>query len=139
MKFNLSNALDRAKFKLKVNSFYEKKSTVELTEKKTNRTLDQNSLFHLWIKVFADDVGYVSLTDCKADVKKHFLGMRESENKFTGVTEYRQIDTHTLSVGEMSAFMDKFKIWAQNEFSCYLPYFGDAGFEEMNDYYKNKI
>jgi hypothetical protein len=139
MIFNLSNDFDRAKFKVRCNSLYNKGCTVELTEKKKNRTIDQNSLFHLWVKVFAEEVGYVSLSDCKADVKQQLLGKRESENKVTGLTEYRQIDTHTLSVDEMSNFLDKFKIWAQNDFGVYLPYIGDSGFEEMIDYYKNKI
>lgn len=139
MKFNLANEFDREKFKLRCNALYDKKCSVELTEKKDNRTTDQNSLFHFWIKVFADEVGYLSFEDCKADIKKHLLGMRESINKVTKQTEMRQIDTHTLSVTEMSAFMDKFKIWAQNDYGCYLPYYGDAGYEEMINYYKNKI
>lgn len=139
MIFNLANEFEREKFKARCNKLYKNGNTVELTEKKKNRTIDQNSLFHLWVKVFADETGYLSLSDCKADIKQQLLGKRESENKLTGLTEYRQIDTHTLSVDEMSAFMDKFKIWAQNEFGVYLPYICDNGFEEMTDYYKNKI
>jgi hypothetical protein len=40
-----------------------------------------------------------------------------------------------MEQGEMSDLMTKLKAWAQEELGCYLPYFKDAGFEElMNNY-----
>ena len=43
-----------------------------------------------------------------------------------------------MSTSELSSFMDKMKIWAQSELGCYLPYFGDPGYEEMASEYNGK-
>ena len=43
-----------------------------------------------------------------------------------------------MSASELSSFMDKMKIWAQSELGCYLPYFGDPGYEEMVAEYNGK-
>lgn len=52
MLYNLDNILDRERFKRKVNSLYESRRVVELTEK-SNRTRSQNSYLHLIIGYLA--------------------------------------------------------------------------------------
>lgn len=100
------------------------------------RTLDQNGLFHLWVKVLADETGEPSLKRCKRDIKRTILGMREDVNRFTGEVIQDDYRTSEMSVGELSSFMDKMKIWAQTELGCYLPYWKDPGYEEMVSEYK---
>lgn len=51
----------------------------------------------------------------------------------TDIQNIQQVDykTSEMSTSELSSFMDKMKMWAQSELGCYLPYFGDPGYEEM--------
>ena len=137
MKFNLSNQFDLAKFKVYSEKLIGKTCIVELTEKQKNRTIGQNDLFHKWIAVFADFIGEPSRENCKRDVKRYFLGMKEVVNRFTGEIEKDDYKTSEMTVNELADFMNKFKIWADAEYGCYLPYFKDAGFEEMMEQYKN--
>lgn len=103
--------------------------------KRKQRTLNQNALFHLWIQVIADHAGYTSLEDCKRDVKRALLGMREDMNKITGETQMVDYQTSSMTTSELSSLMDKMKVWAQTDLGCYLPYFGDPGYEEMYQQY----
>ncbi|REC35378.1 NinB/YbcN family protein [Parabacteroides distasonis] len=64
----------------------------EITKKARRRTLNQNALFHLWCQVISDHIGYASLEDCKRDVKRTLLGMREDTNRITGETKGRLPD-----------------------------------------------
>ena len=137
MKFNLANNFELEKYKTYSEKLIEKACIVELTEKKKKRTIDQNSLFHLWVAVFADFIGEPSKESCKRDVKRELLGQKVCKNIFTGQSEFEDYKTSEMTTKELGEFMDKFKIWAQTEYGCYLPYFGDAGYEEMIEQYKN--
>ena len=137
MNFNLANKFDLAKFRVYSEKLIGKACKVELTEKQKKRTIDQNSLFHLWVAVFADFIGELSREACKRDIKRELLGQKVCKNIFTGQSEYEDYKTSEMTTKELASFMDKFKIWAQAEYGCYLPYFGDAGYEEMIERYKN--
>jgi hypothetical protein len=136
MRFNLSNKFEIEKYNAYSEKLKKKGCIVDLTEKQKKRTLDQNALFHVWVAVFADFIGEASRTDCKRDIKRHLLGMREVTNCITGEVEKDDYETSKMTVGELSGFMDKFKAWAGVE-GCYLPYWKDAGYEEMMEQYKN--
>lgn len=99
--------------------------------KAKSRTLSQNALFHVWCRVLADNLGYLSPDNCKYDVKKHLLGLKERANRITGEVEYDEYKTSEMSKEEMKEFMDRMKIWAAAELNIYLPYWKDAGYEEM--------
>jgi hypothetical protein len=104
------------------------------------RTISQNALFHTWISVIADAVGYTSNEDCKRDAKRHILGQKEVANRLTGAIEKEDYKTSEMSVADLQKFMDKMKVWAMQDFGIYLPYFGDVGYEEMiNEYSKKSI
>ena len=92
----------------------------------------------MWVQVIADHAGYTSFENCKRDIKRALLGTKGEANRFTG--EIQQVDykTSEMSTSELSSFMDKMKIWAQSELGCYLPYFGDPGYEEMASEYNVK-
>ena len=137
MKFNLSNKYELAKFKVYAEKLIGKACIVELTEKQKNRTIGQNDLFHKWISVFADHIGEPSFEACKRDVKRYLLGQKIVTNVFTKKDQYEDYKTSEMSIEQLAKFMSKFKIWAQTEFGCYLPYFGDPGYEEMIEQYKN--
>jgi hypothetical protein len=136
MKFDGANRYDAQKARCYLEKLIEKGKKFELTEKLPNRTTSQNALFHVWIAVFADFVGYESREDCKRDVKRHLLGMEECVNHLTGEIEKRDYETHTMTTKQMGNLMDRFKTFALNEYGCYLPYAGDDGYSElMAQYY----
>lgn len=131
MIFKTDNTFERERAKVYFNKLISSGKTIEVTEKRKVRTLNQNALFHIWVQVIAEHVGYTSFENCKRDIKRTLLGTREEANRITG--EIQQVDykTSEMSTSELSSFMDKMKIWAQTELGCYLPYYGDPGYEEM--------
>lgn len=135
MVFNTRNAFDRERAITYFNKIIKSGEFIEVSMKRKQRTLNQNALFHLWIQVIADHAGYTSLEDCKRDVKRALLGMREDMNKITGETQMADYQTSSMTTSELSSLMDKMKVWAQTDLGCYLPYFGDPGYEEMYQQY----
>jgi hypothetical protein len=136
MIFKLSNKFDAERARAYLSKLIARGGTAELTEKRPARTLDQNALFHVWIAVFADFAGYESKADCKRDIKRVILGQREYVNRLTGEIERTDYETHLMDTKQMSVLMDRFKSWALSEQGCYLPFYGDIGYEEMmNEYY----
>lgn len=140
MIFHTLNAFEREKAKVYFNRLVAQKKDIEVKEKKRpdKRTLDQNNLFHLWVSVIADDLGYTDKDACKRDVKRTILGQKEDVNRLTG--EVIQVDYRTseMTVSELASFMDKMKAWAQTDLGIYLPYWKDPGYEEMYQIYKNR-
>ena len=135
MVFNTRNAFDRERAITYFNKIIKSGEFIEVSMKRKQRTLNQNALFHLWIQVIADHAGYTSLEDCKRDVKRALLGMREVMNKITGETQMVDYQTSSMTPSELCSLMDKMKVWAQTDLGCYLPYFGNPGYEEMYQQY----
>lgn len=135
MVFNTRNAFDRERAITYFNKIIKSGEFIEISMKRKQRTLNQNALFHLWIQVIADHAGYTSLEDCKRDVKRALLGMREDTNRITGERQKVDYQTSAMTTSELSSLMDKMKVWAQTDLGCYLPYFGDPGYEEMYQQY----
>lgn len=140
MIFHTANAFEREKAKVYFNRLLNQRRDIEVKEKKRSdkRTLDQNNLFHLWVSVIADDIGYTDKEACKRDIKRTILGMKEDVNRITG--EVIQVDYRTseMTVSELASFMDKMKAWAGTDLGIYLPYWKDPGYEEMYQMYKNR-
>lgn len=113
----------------------DKKFIAEIKEKREKRTLDQNGLFHVWIKVFAEFTGERSLEACKRDVKRTLLGLKETVNIFTGEIQKEEYHTSEMDTKEMAELMTAFKEWAMSEWGCYLPYWKDAGYDDMINQY----
>lgn len=142
MIFHTASDYERLKAEAYFNRLVAQKKDIEVKEKKKSdkRTLDQNALFHLWVSVIADDLGYTDKEACKRDVKRTILGQKEDVNRLTG--EVIQVDYRTseMTVSELASFMDKMKAWASTDLGIYLPYFGDPGYEEMiNAYGHEKV
>ena len=112
-----------------------KKAKVDITEKKGKRTPNQNDLFHVWVKVFADFIGDHDLDSVKREVKSTLLGQIEVTNRFTGQKELTDVKTSAMDVGQMYEFMKKFKEWAFSDYGCYLPDEKDRGYAEMLNSY----
>lgn len=143
MIYNSLNAFDREKAKARFEKLIKKRATFDLTEKQNPKEADirsgqQNKTVHLWFSVMADFFGYTSNDDCKRDAKRAILGQLSYDNPLTGKTELRDYETHLMTVSELGSFMNKFKIWALSDHGCYLPYFGDPGYDEMVQMHKNR-
>ena len=136
--FKSANIFDAKSAEAYLSKLISKKETFAIETVGKQRTLDQNDLFHLWVKVVADEIGEPSFERCKRDIKRMILGMKEDVNRFTGEVIHVDYKTSEMSVSELSSFMDKMKIWAQTELGCYLPYWKDPGYEEMVSEYKYK-
>lgn len=134
--FKSANLFDAKSAEAYMAKLIAKKETFAIETISKQRTLDQNALFHLWVKVVADEIGEPSFERCQRDIKRTILGMKEDVNRFTGEVIQDDYKTSEMSVGELSSFMDKMKIWAQTELGCYLPYYKDPGYEEMASEYK---
>ena len=135
MKFDLTNAFEREKAKVYFDKLHKKGCKIELSEKQKIRSIAANNLFHLWIAVFAEHIGELELDVVKRYVKRALLGTREVVIKATGETQVEDFKTSAMSTKELSDFMDKFKMWADTEFGCYLPYIFEPGYEEMIEHY----
>lgn len=133
MLFDTNNELQAQQGEAYYNKLRKEKKLVEITEKRVmpTRTSQQNKTVHMWFGVFADFTGNPSREETKEQVIRAILGRKPRFNPYTGKEEMVDYHTHEMTVDELSAFMDKFKIWALTEFGCYLPYFGDPGYEEM--------
>lgn len=143
MILNTMNAFDRKKAEVYFHKLITKRAVIELTEKHKPtedelRTKQQNKTIHMWFAVVADDLGYTSTEDCKRDVKRAVLGQQEYFNTITRKIELKDYETHLMNISELANFMNKFKIWAQTELGIYLPYYKDAGYQEMCQMYQNR-
>lgn len=134
MKYNPKRQLDIQQAKTYFNRLINGTEVFELrvTKKRNN---DQNALLHAWIRVLQDHLGYTSFEDCKRDVIREIIGQRNYRNPLNGKIEQTDFRTSEMEQGEMSDMMTKLKAWAQEDLGCYLPYFKDAGFEELMNTY----
>lgn len=131
MLFNLANKDDRIRAEAQFKKLAAGGKRIVLAEKRPVRTLSQNALLHLWIKVIAGHLGYTSLEDCKTDIKRTLLGCRMRFDIISCEVVKDEYRTSEMSPAELSGFMDTLKAWALQEFNISLPYFGEPGYEDM--------
>ena len=123
MIYDLNNILDRERFKRRVNSLYEKRVIVTLTEKQ-QRTLNQNNYLHLILGYFASETGntieYVKREYFKRYCNKDlFVYVKKDVLLKIDIEELRS--SKDLSKEEMSVAIDRFRNWAAAEGGIHLP------------------
>lgn len=118
MRFNLSNKGEVQRVKTRLNFLYKKGATIEIVEKRKQRTRKQNSYLHLILTLFAMETGYtleeVKQDIFKRDVCKEFFEYKKGERTF-----YRS--TSDLDTGEMTSAIEKFRNWSSVTAGIYLP------------------
>jgi len=140
MIYRNSDPLVKAQFLYRANKFAEKGATVEMVEKRPmteeeRRTLSQNKIVWYWFNVFADATGCTP-KEAHDNVLNAILGERWEYNPITRGKRPAEWHTSEMSKAQLSRFMDMFKAWAGEEpFNVYLPYYGDAGYDEMIEKY----
>lgn len=125
MQYDLSNQLDKERFKLKCNALYLKGGVVELTEK-VFKTPNQNRYLHLLLGVIAMETGN-SLEDVKREYFKRMVNPEifmsyKTDPRGNSIAVYRSITA--VSKEELSTAIDRFKKWAAEQ-GIYLPSPGD--------------
>lgn len=131
MQYDLTNSLDKEKFKVKCNALYKKGAVVELTEK-VFRTPNQNRYLHLLLGVVAMETGN-TIEDVKREYFKNLVNPEifrsyKTDTRGNTIAVFRSIVD--VSQEEMSQAIDRFKRWA-SENGIYLPSPGDE--ERLKD------
>lgn len=122
MLYNLTNPLDRDRFKRRCNALFTKQGIVELTEK-TQRSSQQNKYLHLLLGYLAMETGneldYVKEIFYKRAANKE-LFVRENDDQILGKVEYLR-SSADLSKEEMTLSIDRFRNWSSQTAGIYLP------------------
>lgn len=135
MLYNLRNPHELAKFRDKCRALTDKAEkltqynpkgelcVVELTEKKPQRSLSQNSYLHCILAYFASEYG-VTADEAKVNYFKRLCNpdifVRKRTNRKGKEVEYLR-STADLSVDEMSLAITRFRDWCSAEAEIYIP------------------
>ena len=122
MLYDLSNPLQNESFKVKAEALSKKGSIVELTEKKPQRTPNQNRYLHCILAYFGLEVGedaeYVKKNYFKILCNKDIF-IREIEDKYLGKIKVLR-SSADLDTDEMTRAIERFRNWAASE-GVYIP------------------
>ena len=122
MLYDLTNPLDRDRFKRRCNALFIKQGMV-LLEEKTQRSSQQNRYAHLIMSYLAMETGntldYVKEVFYKRAANKE-LFVREKEDEILGKVEYLR-SSADLSKEEMTLSIDRFRDWSSQTAGIYLP------------------
>lgn len=115
MIYDLSNELQAENFKKRCNSLFQKKCIVELTEKKPQRTLSQNSYLHAALGFFGLQIGY-TLEEVKQwyfkETVNPMLFVRQKKDPITGEVRKYLRSSSDLTIDEMTTAIERFRNWA---------------------------
>lgn len=123
MLFNLKKETDRQRFKSFVNKYYKENLVVELTAKKEQRTIKQNSYLHLLLSYFAAEYGCTA-DEAKIDFYKRTcnrdLFVVNKVNKYgQRITTLRS--STELDTKQMTDSIERFRNWSSMTAGIYLP------------------
>lgn len=130
-KANIENVF--ALMKLKINLLTNGEYIVTINRIKSHRTIPQNKLYRLWLKLIADETGH-SEDELHAYFKAIFL---EKQYKVV-FNEQVEIEASTtrLSTKEFTTFLDKIYLFASETLRMILPKPDDICF---NEFYTNYL
>ena len=109
-----------------------KKYEVSINQQREKRSINQNSLYWLWIACICDETG-----NSKQKVHNE-LGMMFLPLK-TGKLGVEPISTTTLDTLRMKKYLDEVCLWAAEFLGCILPDPEDLYWAEFYDKYKHLI
>lgn len=123
MRYDGTNALHAAQARAKLEKMIRDGKVFDLTEKKPQRTLNQNSYLHVLISYFACQTGNTAEWVKREYYKKLVnpaLFIRERDDPFTGHVKYLR-SSADLTTEEMALSIDRFRSWASESAGIYLP------------------
>lgn len=130
MIYNLRNEYELPKFREQVEKMIRQGQVVELKRKNPTRSLAQNSYLHLLISYFASEYGCTT-DEAKVDFFKRTCNrelFEETVINKRGNEVKRLRSTSSLTTGEMTLAIDRFRNWSASEAGIYLPSANDTSF-----------
>ena len=122
--FILSEPFDREKARVRFEYLSANGATVELTEKKQQRSIKQNRYFYYLLAYFALDYGetvdYVKSEFFKKTVNPEIF-VYERVNQKTGEVRTALRSSADLDTREMTIAIERFRDWSSKEAGLYLP------------------
>lgn len=124
MLYDLNNNLHREQFKLRCNRLYEKRCIIDLTEKKPQRTTQQNRYLHVVLGYFGAQFG-MTTEEVKQDYFKrecnHSMFVYETDDPILGRKRERLRSSASLTTEEMTLAIERFRDWAAQTAGIYIP------------------
>lgn len=124
MLYDLQNELQAENFKRRCNMLFNKKCVVELTEKKMQRTLNQNRYLHAALGFFGLQFGY-TIDEVKTWYFKEICNaemfVRYKKDFFSGEQKKVYRSTSDLTTEEMTVAIERFRNWAADTAGVYIP------------------
>ncbi len=123
MLYDLRKPLDTQNARTRLDLLVKRGSVIELTEKKTKRSLSQNSYLHLALGYFASQTGN-SLEWVKQQYYKKLcnpdLFIGERQDAYLGRVKYVR-SSSALTTDEMTLSIERFRNWSASEAGIYIP------------------
>lgn len=123
MIYDTSNPLDKANFLLRAQKLAESGRIIEMSEKKPRRSLPQNKYLHVILAYFGTQTGN-TLEWVKQQYYKKLVNpdlfIREKEDKYLGKIKVLR-SSADLDTSEFSLSIERFRNWAAQEASIYIP------------------
>ena len=123
MIYDTSNPLDKANFLLRAKKLAESGRIIEMSEKKPRRSLPQNKYLHVILAYFGTQTGN-TLEWVKQQYYKKLVNpdlfIREKEDKYLGKIKVLR-SSADLDTSEFSLSIERFRNWAAQEASIYIP------------------
>ena len=116
MIYNLDLKFDKQKALTRFTYLVENKKTIELTEKKLSRSLNQNSYLHLILGWFGMEFGY-SLTEVKTLYKRLSKDIFEYEK--SNIKFFKS--SANINTSEMTISIERFRDWSVQSGGFYIP------------------
>ena len=93
---------------------------VVIMDHKTSRSLEQNSLYWMWVGIMCDETGY-SKKELHDALRSHLLEPVTYPDLTTGELKSRLRSTTELSVKEFTAYLNAIEEFARDFMGCMLP------------------
>lgn len=123
MKYDGSNPLHVQQARAKLEKLIKEQKVFELTEKKPQRSLNQNKYLHVCLAYFGCQIGetmeYVKRNYYKILCNKDTF-VREREDKFLGRIKYLR-SSSDLDSAEMSLTIERFRNFSSAQCGIYIP------------------
>jgi len=123
MRYDGSNELHAAQARARLEKLIRDRKVFDLTEKKPQRSLNQNAYLHVLISYFACQTGNTAEWVKREYYKKLVnpsLFIREREDRFLGKVKYLR-SSADLTTEEMTLSIDRFRNWSASVAGIYLP------------------
>lgn len=116
IKDNKLHLKEREKYQKWIEKLEGKEVFVTVEKKKLIRSLSQNALYHLWVRVIAEDRGYEEPEEVCYALKKLLMPEKWGEIKdILGQVIPVIPSTKDLDSGEMMEFVTKVQFWSAKE------------------------